>query len=75
MLFGQLLTAEKRGEISLPVSILPLLHVVPLSHGRFYLSCMGYPACKTAVWFPDFVLDVAKDESICAECGPHPVHR
>ncbi|KFQ53766.1 DNA topoisomerase 3-alpha, partial [Nestor notabilis] len=43
--------------------------------GGFYLSCMGFPACKTAVWFPDFVLDVARDESICAVCKPHPVHR
>ncbi|XP_064376158.1 DNA topoisomerase 3-alpha isoform X2 [Dromaius novaehollandiae] len=44
-------------------------------NGGFYLSCMGYPACKTAVWFPDFVLDVARDESVCAVCTPHPVHR
>ncbi|NXD62193.1 TOP3A topoisomerase, partial [Eolophus roseicapillus] len=44
-------------------------------NGGFYLSCMGFPACKTAVWFPDFVLDVARDESICAVCKPHPVHR
>ncbi|NWY02920.1 TOP3A topoisomerase, partial [Nothoprocta ornata] len=44
-------------------------------NGGFYLSCMGYPACKTAVWFPDFVLDVARDESVCAVCKPHPVHR
>ncbi|NXV31469.1 TOP3A topoisomerase, partial [Rissa tridactyla] len=44
-------------------------------NGGFYLSCTGYPACKAAVWFPDFVLDVARDESICAVCEPHPVHR
>ncbi|KFQ18375.1 DNA topoisomerase 3-alpha, partial [Merops nubicus] len=44
-------------------------------NGGFYLSCVGYPACKAAVWFPDFVLDVARDESVCAECKPHPVHR
>ncbi|NWJ08096.1 TOP3A topoisomerase, partial [Crypturellus undulatus] len=44
-------------------------------NGGFYLSCTGYPACKTAVWFPDFVLDVARDESVCAVCQPHPVHR
>ncbi|XP_068002649.1 DNA topoisomerase 3-alpha isoform X1 [Melanerpes formicivorus] len=43
--------------------------------GGFYLSCTGYPACKSAVWFPDFVLDVARDESICDVCKPHPVHR
>ncbi|NXI49685.1 TOP3A topoisomerase, partial [Chloroceryle aenea] len=44
-------------------------------NGGFYLSCMSYPACKAALWFPDFVLDVARDESICAVCKPHPVHR
>ncbi|XP_061849050.1 DNA topoisomerase 3-alpha isoform X1 [Colius striatus] len=44
-------------------------------NGGFYLSCTGYPTCKVAVWFPDFVLDVARDESVCAVCKPHPVHR
>uniref|UniRef100_A0A8C2Z1I6 DNA topoisomerase n=1 Tax=Cyclopterus lumpus TaxID=8103 RepID=A0A8C2Z1I6_CYCLU len=29
-----------------------------------YLSCTGYPACKTAVWFPDTVLEVSRDDSI-----------
>lgn len=38
------------------------------------LSCMGYPACKAAVWFPDTVLEVSRDESICPTCRPHPVH-
>ncbi|XP_053194618.1 DNA topoisomerase 3-alpha isoform X1 [Scomber japonicus] len=39
-----------------------------------YLSCVGFPACKTAVWFPDTVLDVRRDDSICPTCQPHPVH-
>ncbi|XP_076607612.1 LOW QUALITY PROTEIN: DNA topoisomerase 3-alpha [Chaetodon auriga] len=39
-----------------------------------YLSCTGYPACKTAVWFPDMVLEVSRDDSICPTCQPHPVH-
>ncbi|XP_040046207.2 DNA topoisomerase 3-alpha [Gasterosteus aculeatus] len=39
-----------------------------------YLSCSGYPACKTAVWFPDTVLEVSRDDSICPTCQPHPVH-
>ncbi|XP_033827108.1 DNA topoisomerase 3-alpha [Periophthalmus magnuspinnatus] len=39
-----------------------------------YLSCTGYPACKTAVWFPDMVLEVNRDESICPTCQPRPVH-
>ncbi|XP_070703799.1 DNA topoisomerase 3-alpha [Pempheris klunzingeri] len=39
-----------------------------------YLSCVGYPACKTAVWFPDTVLEVSRDDSVCLTCRPHPVH-
>ncbi|GAA6215596.1 DNA topoisomerase 3-alpha [Lates japonicus] len=39
-----------------------------------YLSCVGFPACKTAVWFPDTVLEVSRDDSICPTCQPHPVH-
>lgn len=39
-----------------------------------YLTCVGYPACKTAVWFPDTVLDVSRDESVCPTCQPAPVN-
>ncbi|XP_061740244.1 DNA topoisomerase 3-alpha [Nerophis ophidion] len=39
-----------------------------------YLSCVGFPACKTAVWFPDTVLEVSRDDSICSTCQPRPVH-
>lgn len=39
-----------------------------------YLSCVGYPSCKTAVWFPDMVLDVNRDDTICPTCQPSPVH-
>uniref|UniRef100_A0A3B3TBR1 DNA topoisomerase n=1 Tax=Paramormyrops kingsleyae TaxID=1676925 RepID=A0A3B3TBR1_9TELE len=39
-----------------------------------YLSCMGYPSCKSAVWFPDTVLEVSRDDSVCPTCRPHPVH-
>ncbi|XP_029688056.1 DNA topoisomerase 3-alpha [Takifugu rubripes] len=39
-----------------------------------YLTCVGYPACKTAVWFPDMVLEVSRDQSICPTCRPAPVH-
>ncbi|XP_076865277.1 DNA topoisomerase 3-alpha [Brachyhypopomus gauderio] len=41
--------------------------------GKF-LSCLGYPACKAAVWFPDAVLEVSRDDSVCPTCRPHPVH-
>ncbi|XP_063286717.1 DNA topoisomerase 3-alpha [Pelobates fuscus] len=43
--------------------------------GGFYLSCVGYPGCKSSVWFPSSVLEVSRDVSICTTCGPHPVHR
>uniref|UniRef100_H3CL93 DNA topoisomerase n=1 Tax=Tetraodon nigroviridis TaxID=99883 RepID=H3CL93_TETNG len=39
-----------------------------------YLTCVGYPACKSAVWFPDTVLEVSRDESVCPTCQPAPVH-
>ncbi|XP_034055116.1 DNA topoisomerase 3-alpha isoform X2 [Gymnodraco acuticeps] len=39
-----------------------------------YLSCTGYPDCKTAVWFPDSVLEVSRDDRVCRTCRPHPVH-
>ncbi|XP_008328483.1 DNA topoisomerase 3-alpha isoform X1 [Cynoglossus semilaevis] len=39
-----------------------------------YLSCVGFPACKTAVWFPSTVQEVSRDESVCPTCRPHPVH-
>uniref|UniRef100_A0AAZ3RNY6 DNA topoisomerase n=1 Tax=Oncorhynchus tshawytscha TaxID=74940 RepID=A0AAZ3RNY6_ONCTS len=39
-----------------------------------YLSCVGYPECKCSVWFPDTVLEVNRDESVCPTCQPRPVH-
>ncbi|XP_038618516.1 DNA topoisomerase 3-alpha isoform X2 [Tachyglossus aculeatus] len=44
-------------------------------NGGFYLGCLGYPACKAAVWFPDSVLEVSKDDSVCPDCVPHPVYK
>ncbi|XP_015264887.1 PREDICTED: DNA topoisomerase 3-alpha [Gekko japonicus] len=44
-------------------------------NGGFYLSCTGYPDCKSAVWFPDSVLEASKDDSVCDVCQPRPVHR
>lgn len=66
-------------EIPLPVRKCPqcnrdmVLKKKKDSTGMF-LSCMGYPACKAAVWFPDTVLEVSRDESVCQTCRPHPVH-
>ncbi|XP_046893588.1 DNA topoisomerase 3-alpha [Hypomesus transpacificus] len=39
-----------------------------------YLTCVGYPACKCSVWFPDMVLEVNRDDSVCPTCQPQPVH-
>uniref|UniRef100_G1SQY7 DNA topoisomerase n=1 Tax=Oryctolagus cuniculus TaxID=9986 RepID=G1SQY7_RABIT len=44
-------------------------------HGGFYLSCTGFPECRSAVWFPDSVLEASRDESVCPVCQPHPVYR
>ncbi|XP_063791016.1 DNA topoisomerase 3-alpha [Pseudophryne corroboree] len=43
--------------------------------GGFYISCLGYPGCKTSIWFPSSVLEASRDDSVCEVCRPHPVHR
>ncbi|XP_053327854.1 DNA topoisomerase 3-alpha [Spea bombifrons] len=43
--------------------------------GGFFISCVGYPSCKSAIWFPSSVLEVSRDDSVCSVCRPHPVHR
>ncbi|KAM4697714.1 DNA topoisomerase 3-alpha [Rhinophrynus dorsalis] len=43
--------------------------------GGYYLSCVGYPSCKSSAWFPSFVLEVSRDDSVCSICKPHPVHK
>uniref|UniRef100_A0A8C0B338 DNA topoisomerase n=1 Tax=Buteo japonicus TaxID=224669 RepID=A0A8C0B338_9AVES len=81
--FGEAAEVAEQEEVypAMPVSVRKCPHcnndmvLKTKKNGGFYLSCMGYPACKTAVWFPDFVLDVTRDESVCAVCKPHPVHR
>ncbi|XP_045840542.1 DNA topoisomerase 3-alpha isoform X2 [Meles meles] len=44
-------------------------------NGGFYLSCTGFPECRSAVWFPDSVLEASRDGSVCPLCQPHPVYR
>ncbi|XP_054891755.1 DNA topoisomerase 3-alpha [Poeciliopsis prolifica] len=39
-----------------------------------FLTCVGFPACKTAVWFPDAVLEVSRDDGVCPTCQPSPIH-
>uniref|UniRef100_A0A8C8ZMX0 DNA topoisomerase n=1 Tax=Prolemur simus TaxID=1328070 RepID=A0A8C8ZMX0_PROSS len=43
--------------------------------GGFYLSCTGFPECRTAMWFPDSVLEASRDGSVCPVCQPQPVYR
>lgn len=43
--------------------------------GGFYLSCTGFPECRSAVWFPDSVLEASRDNSVCPICQPSPVYR
>lgn len=38
--------------------------------GTFYLGCAGYPACKSAVWFPNNVTGVTVTNDTCPNCGP-----
>ncbi|XP_017309955.1 DNA topoisomerase 3-alpha isoform X1 [Ictalurus punctatus] len=70
---------EQELEMPLPVRKCPqcgrdmVLKKKKDSAGKF-LSCMGYPSCKAAVWFPDSVLEVSRDDSICPTCRPHPVN-
>ncbi|XP_058531654.1 DNA topoisomerase 3-alpha [Ochotona princeps] len=44
-------------------------------NGGFYLSCVGFPECRSAIWFPDSVLEANRDESVCPVCQPQPVYR
>ncbi|TSK31307.1 DNA topoisomerase 3-alpha [Bagarius yarrelli] len=71
--------AEQELELPLPVRKCPqcsrdmVLKKKKDSNGKF-LSCTGYPSCKAAVWFPDTVLEVSRDDDVCPTCQPHPVH-
>ncbi|KAM4844359.1 DNA topoisomerase 3-alpha isoform 2-T2 [Thomomys bottae] len=44
-------------------------------NGGFYLSCTGFPECRSAIWFPDSVLEASRDDSVCSVCQPSPVYR
>ncbi|XP_075999266.1 DNA topoisomerase 3-alpha isoform X2 [Genypterus blacodes] len=70
---------QQHMEISVPVRKCPhcgrdmVLRKKREGNGNF-LSCVGFPACKTAVWFPDTVLEVSRDDSVCPTCQPRPVN-
>ncbi|KAJ8319013.1 hypothetical protein KUTeg_004104 [Tegillarca granosa] len=59
----------------LPVEeVLEVMASVPVkkcpncSQDMYYIGCMGYPDCKNAIWFPDWVLEATGDESHCQQC-------
>ncbi|XP_052784926.1 DNA topoisomerase 3-alpha-like [Mya arenaria] len=36
----------------------------------FYIGCMGFPDCKSAVWLPGGVLEADVSNDTCPKCGP-----
>ncbi|XP_034311164.2 DNA topoisomerase 3-alpha isoform X1 [Magallana gigas] len=42
--------------------------------GGFYIGCQGYPSCRSAIWFPDFVLDASVSDVKCETCQAHLVN-
>lgn len=35
-----------------------------------YISCMGFPECKNAIWLPDDVKEITASEEFCRICSP-----
>ncbi|CAO1358137.1 unnamed protein product [Diamesa tonsa] len=35
-----------------------------------YISCMGFPECKNAVWLPEDVKEITASEEFCRICSP-----
>lgn len=35
------------------------------NNGGYYLGCMGFPACKAAMWFPGNVVEVQAHNETC----------
>ncbi|XP_061196153.1 DNA topoisomerase 3-alpha-like [Saccostrea echinata] len=36
--------------------------------GGFYIGCMGFPSCRSAIWLPNFVLDASVSDVKCENC-------
>ncbi|XP_062607419.1 DNA topoisomerase 3-alpha-like, partial [Saccostrea cucullata] len=34
----------------------------------FYIGCMGFPSCRSAIWLPNFVLDASVSDVKCENC-------
>jgi len=41
----------------------------------FFLSCRGYPTCKTSVWLPEAVIDASVLNEECQNCLPRKVNK
>lgn len=33
----------------------------------FYVTCLGYPACKTTFWLPPTVIDAQVTDNVCSQ--------
>ncbi|XP_075231110.1 topoisomerase 3-alpha isoform X2 [Lycorma delicatula] len=65
---------EQTGIISEPVMKCPScgsdMVLRKRNTGGFYISCLGFPQCKTSLWFPSTVVDVKLAPNTCPQCGP-----
>jgi len=41
----------------------------------FYLSCRGFPNCKSSIWFPDAIVGATVLEERCEKCLPREVKK
>eukprot|EP00057_Strongylocentrotus_purpuratus_P016863 XP_011671337.1 PREDICTED: DNA topoisomerase 3-alpha [Strongylocentrotus purpuratus] len=39
--------------------------------GGWMVSCMGYPGCKAAVWFPAVIESADVSDTVCQQVNPH----
>ncbi|RZF37386.1 hypothetical protein LSTR_LSTR009737 [Laodelphax striatellus] len=37
--------------------------------GSFFVSCVGYPACRNAIWLPSLVINCQPAAETCSTCG------
>ena len=40
-------------------------------NGGWMVSCMGYPGCKAAVWFPESVVSAEVLDAVCEHVSLH----
>ncbi|XP_072168327.1 DNA topoisomerase 3-alpha-like [Diadema setosum] len=77
--------AQSQNAAALPVSTPAIVRSCPQcgqpmslkerKTGGWMVSCMGYPACKAAVWLPAAVESAELSDTVCQECRPGPVHK